>query len=259
VTRAQQRPLGVVEVLLVVMLTLAAVALVGSIAVARLGAAGVLLAELGFVFLPTVTWLWARAVPLPSLGLQELGRGTPLRVVPIVGALLAGGGTFYILAALVEPAIERVYPTPPALREALERMVLAGRPLYVDIFTMALAPAVAEELLFRGALFEVARRHGGTLIAIVVAALGFALYHGSPHRFAPAFAGGLLLGCVRALSGSLVPAIVFHAANNTGVLVALHLGWREPPLAWLPSVTAVTGLIAGFALLRRWTSSGRAG
>jgi membrane protease YdiL (CAAX protease family) len=246
-----QAPLGVVEVLLVVALTLAAVASVGSIAVARFGAAGVLVAELGFVLLPTVTWLWARAVPLPSLGLGELVRGAPLPIVPLVGALLAGGGAFYLLAALVEPALERLYPTPPALRDALERMVLAGRPLYVDLFAMALAPAIAEELLFRGALFDVARRRAGTATAILVAALAFALYHGSPHRFAPAFAGGLLLGGVRALSGSLLPTIIFHAANNAGVLVALRLGYRDLPLAWLPLSTAVIALLAGFALIAR--------
>jgi membrane protease YdiL (CAAX protease family) len=114
---------------------------------------------------------------------------------------------------------------------------------------MALAPAVAEELLFRGALYDVARRRAGAGAAILVAAVAFALYHGSPHRFAPAFAGGLLLGLVRARSGSLLPAIVFHATNNAGVLVALHLGFREPPLAWLPIVTAVTALTTGIALV----------
>jgi membrane protease YdiL (CAAX protease family) len=245
-----QEPLGAVEVLLVVGLTLLALLSLGSIAVARFGAAGAVLTEIGLVFAPTATWLWARAVPLPSLGLQELERGARLQVLPLVGALLAGAGMFYILAGVVEPALERVYPTPPALREALERMVAGDRPLVVDIFALGLAPAIAEELLFRGALYDVANRRAGAVVAVVVAALAFAVYHGSPHRFAPAFAGGLVIGTARAWSRSLLPAIVLHATNNAGVLVALRLGYRDPPLAWWLILIALGLLASGFALVR---------
>jgi membrane protease YdiL (CAAX protease family) len=249
VKRAQQ-PLGAVEVLLVVGLTLLLILSLGSVAVARFGAAGAMLTEIGLVFVPTATWLWARAVPLASLGLQELGRGEPLRPLPLAGALVAGVGTFYILAGVVEPALERVYPTPPALREALERMVAGDRPLVVDIFALALAPAIAEELLFRGALYDVAARRAGAVVAVVVAALAFAVYHGSPHRFAPAFAGGLVIGAARARSRSLLPAIVLHATNNAGVLVALRLGYRDPPFAWWLVAIALALVASGFALVR---------
>jgi len=54
----------------------------------------------------------------------------------------------------------------------------------------------------------------------------------------------------RARAASLLPAIAFHAANNAGVLVALRLGYRDPPLAWPAIVTSVIALIAGFMLLR---------
>jgi membrane protease YdiL (CAAX protease family) len=250
VTRPQP-PLGAVEVLLVVGLSLAALTTIGNAAVVRHGAAGVLLAELAFVLAPTATWLWARAVPLPSLGLGELAPTERLRVLPVVGALLAGAGMFYVMGALVEPAIERVYPTPPALREAMEHLVSGGRPLYADLFALALAPAIAEELLFRGALWDVAERRAGTIAAVIVAAVAFAIYHGSPHRFAPVLVAGVVLGIVRARSRSLVPAIACHFANNAGVLVALRLGYRDPPASWPPLATALTALVAGLALLSR--------
>jgi membrane protease YdiL (CAAX protease family) len=247
----KQRPIGAIEVSLIVLTTFAAVATAGSIAVARFGAAGVLAAELGFVLVPTATWLWARGATLESLGLGDLARARTLPLLPAAGGFLVGLGTFYLLAAIVEPAIERVYPTPPALREAIESMVLGARPLYVDLCALAIAPAVAEELLFRGALYEVVTRRANVVAAVVIAAAAFALYHGSPHRFAPAFVAGVMLGVVRARSRSLVPAMVSHATNNAAVVVCLRLGYRDPPLSMIAIIAAAGLLAAGLALLRR--------
>ena len=104
-----------------------------------------------------------------------------------------------------------------------------ARPLAVDLLALALVPAVAEELLFRGVLFGAARPRLGATGAVVASAVAFGALSriGLPLRAGAAF-GGLLLGTVRAASGSLWPAIAFHFANNAGVIVALHLGYDSP-------------------------------
>jgi membrane protease YdiL (CAAX protease family) len=82
----------------------------------------------------------------------------------------------------------------------------------------------AEELLYRGWLLGQARRFGWPA-AIVIAAVAHAAYKTALFAWPPApmlidlwwlllvtTAGGLVLGALRAFSGSVVPAIVAHVA-----------------------------------------------
>jgi membrane protease YdiL (CAAX protease family) len=84
---------------------------------------------------------------------------------------------------------------------------------------------------------------------VLVSALAFAAYHGSPSHLLPALVGGLLLGAVRAASGSLAPAIAFHFANNAAVVVALRHGISAPPVAALPLAAAIVAVAGGAWLL----------
>jgi membrane protease YdiL (CAAX protease family) len=84
---------------------------------------------------------------------------------------------------------------------------------------LALVSGVAEELLFRGALWPFAGLVGTTFL--------FAIVHVVPRRGLigyPLFAGavGLLLGVLRGASGSVLPPILAHATVN-----ALNLVWLE--------------------------------
>src|SRR5262245_23078331 len=78
-----------------------------------------------------------------------------------------------------------------------------------------LAPALGEELLFRGAL----QRLLGLRLPVALAVLGSAAAFGVAHldlvQGGAAFVLGSYLGAVAARAGSLWPAILSHAANNT--------------------------------------------
>ncbi|HWE30472.1 MAG TPA: type II CAAX endopeptidase family protein, partial [Polyangia bacterium] len=187
------------------------------------GAAGIATSEIIGVLLPTVAWLAWRRPPRATLGLASpiFGR----RGAPTLGALVAGLGAFYVVAVALEPLMERVIPTPPALKRALEQLIAPPsglRPLPLDLLAFALVPAVAEELLFRGVLFGALRDKLPAWAAVLVSAIAFAAYHGSLPHLLPALAGGLLLGLVRAVSRRLAPAIAFHFANNAAVVLALR-------------------------------------
>jgi membrane protease YdiL (CAAX protease family) len=233
------------------------------------GAGGVVALELVCVLLPTVAWLWLRGASPALIGLggaaigsdsdaggdlaAARGGGRALAgMAAVAGGLLVGAGVAYVLAAAVEPALERLFPPPPALRHAVERLLLPAsglRPLAIDLVAFALAPAVAEELLFRGALLGALRPRVGTPVAIVASAIAFAAYHGSVYRLAPAALAGLALGGVRVASRSLVSAIAFHVANNAFVVVAVRAGLETPPVTPVAVTTALTALVAGVWLV----------
>jgi membrane protease YdiL (CAAX protease family) len=231
------------EALTLTAISFVALATVGTMLAAR-GLGGVVAAQLVCVVLPTALWLRLRRVPRAAIGVAP---GRPPRVAT-VGALVAGAGAFYVVAATVEPWVERVWPLPPEVRAAMDRLVIpaeGARPLVVDLAALALLPALAEELLFRGVLYGALRPRLGTAGAIVATAVAFAVYHGSIYHLVPAALGGLMLGVVRAASGALAPAVAFHFANNAGVIVAMHLGYETPPAGALPLAVAAAALVAG--------------
>jgi len=243
---AQRATISTWEAAALVALTFAALTTVG-VRLAAYGVAGTVAGELACVIVPTILFVAARRVPLGELGLARFG---PLATV---GGALFGGGAFYLVAVGLHAWIERVWPTPPELREAMHRMVIpaaGARPLVVDLVALALVPAAGEELMFRGVVFGAVRPRFGATAAVVVAAIAFGLYHGSVYRFAPAAFAGLLLGVARAASASLWPALAFHFANNAGVIIALHLGYETPPAGVLPLTLALACTGAGATMLR---------
>ena len=88
------------------------------------------------------------------------------------------------------------------------------------IGVLAVVPAVAEELAFRGVVLGALLRRMQAPGALVLQALLFALLHGSLFRLLPTFALGLLLGLLTLRTRSLWPAMLAHALNN-GILVVL--------------------------------------
>ena len=222
----------------------------GGVWMAGHGLGGIVLGELAFVVAPTVGFIAARRIPASALGLGR-GSGSPLG---IVGGALFGAAAFYLVAVGLHAWIEHVRPTPPEVQRAMERMVVpasGARPIWVDVAAFAFVPAFAEELLFRGVLFGALRPRIGAAATVLATAVAFGLYHGSVYRFLPAAFAGLLLGGVRAASGSLWPALAFHFANNVAVVVAMHAGWSTPPARALVVVVAALASVAGLTLVVR--------
>ena len=251
-------PLSAWEALALVALSFAALATFGAAWSAR-GLGGTVVAELICVIAPALVVAWGRRVPRAALGLGHARYAAVPRwysAVPwlaIAGGLVAGAGAFYLVAVGVEPWMERLWPTPAALRQSLQRLVIpatGARPIAVDLVALALVPAVAEELLFRGVVWGALERRIGVAATLVVTSILFGLYHGSLYRFVPALAGGLLLGAVRAGSRALLPSVAFHFANNAGVIVALHLGYDSPPATFAPVAAAAAASAIGALLIR---------
>lgn len=128
--------------------------------------------------------------------------------------LLGGLGVGLALVALTRVGARS---WPPMTRMADGLGELLGPVSWTYALALALVSGVAEELLFRGALWPDLGLVGTTLL--------FALVHVLPRRslwLYPVFAllAGLLLGLVREGTESLWPPIIAHVAVN-----ALNLAW----------------------------------
>lgn len=148
----------------------------------------------------------------------------------VLGAALAGAGmpsvsyVVYVLTAALAGSRE---PAIGGLSSAFVEAAL--REPYLAVLGLALVPAVCEEILFRGVVLGGFARSLGKGWAVVLSAILFAV----AHLDLPAVPSRLLLGLVLGLAvlqtGSLVPAVVLHAANNA---VALALAaYVAPSLA----------------------------
>ena len=89
---------------------------------------------------------------------------------------------------------------------------LGGKLLF--ILVMAVSPAICEEAVFRGMLLSSFRGRTGALIAVLVTALLFGLFHMSLYRLLGTMTLGLIMGYAVWRSGSIWPAVLLHALNN---------------------------------------------
>lgn len=112
--------------------------------------------------------------------------------------------------------------------ESTSSLLPSGGPeLVVDFLLLCILPAVGEELLFRGALQGILRPCGSAA-AIFGTALLFALLHLDPIQAITAFGAALFLGWLAERSGSILPCMLLHLANNTLAFLNLYLHQYAP-------------------------------
>lgn len=86
------------------------------------------------------------------------------------------------------------------------------------------APAIIEEIAFRGVIFDRLRSVLGEREGWLVTAAFFSILHLSPVIFPTHFAMGLIFGWLRMRTGSLLPGMLLHAAWNAAIIL-LEVYW----------------------------------
>ena len=108
---------------------------------------------------------------------------------------------------------------PPEARKALAAMGDSALPLWFVLLTFAIAPAICEEVAFRGFILSGLGRRGRVLLAVGLSSVAFGVMHMIPEQVFNASLMGLVLGTLAVRSGSILPCVVFHLLTNTlGVL-----------------------------------------
>lgn len=85
--------------------------------------------------------------------------------------------------------------------------------LLFAIIAVVIAPAVCEEILFRGCVSGSLQPYGNS-IAVLISALIFGMLHSGIKGAVFAFVSGIVLGLVRVYTGRLSAAVVVHLLNN---------------------------------------------
>lgn len=132
------------------------------------------------------------------------------------------------------------------------------------ILTLGIAQPIAEELTFRGLLFQSALAKRGPWFAILSSAIVFGLFHvvggaqATPERLLPSTFMGLILGVLAWRCGSTLPGMALHAIHNSALLLIafyqpqlqdLGIGLEQTahlPASWL--IVAGTVLTVSLAL-----------
>jgi len=90
---------------------------------------------------------------------------------------------------------------------------------WIALTTIGLVLPIAEEILFRGYLFDALRKRWSNSVVIIVTALVFGAIHFQMAQFPLLFGMGLVLGWAKMKTGSLRLPVLLHAANNSLVLL----------------------------------------
>lgn len=99
-----------------------------------------------------------------------------------------------------------------------------GIPMSLLMFSMAILPAVCEELLFRGLIQPLFIKTTKKVhLSVWVTAALFSFIHFQFYGFLPRLVLGAMLGYLVVWTGSMWPAIIAHMTNNAIALAAYYL------------------------------------
>lgn len=100
---------------------------------------------------------------------------------------------------------------------------------FVGVFlTVAILPALMEEIIFRGVLLQGLRSFGTVGATLICGAL-FSLYHQNPAQTLYQFCCGAAFALVAIRSGSILPSVLAHFINNGAILILVKLGVESYP------------------------------
>lgn len=158
-----------------------------------------------------IVFLWARWTEVSPKWL----RTRPWTV--LVWSVVAALGTL-IPSAWVQEQM----PELPNLVESEFDMILGNRWGYV---TIGLLAPLSEEIVMRGGILKELLK--STKLspwgAIAISALFFSLIHMNPAQMPHAFVIGLLLGWMYWRTGSILPCMAYHWANNSAAYVIYNI------------------------------------
>ena len=130
---------------------------------------------------------------------------------------------------------------PSSVRGVLQTMGDGNQPLWFVLTAFAVAPAICEELAYRGFILSGFANRGRTWLAIGLSSFAFGIMHMIPQQVFNASLLGIVLGLLAIRSKSLFPCILFHFVFNSAAVLHGRFGPEAPTGGvwdWFVSVSA---------------------
>lgn len=162
-------------------------------------------------------------------------------------AALGVGGSIGFFSGWVSQEVAQLAPSLDGGHLDLFRTLLLDGPLLPRLtmfFAIVVMAPLAEEWVFRGALWTFLEDSFGPVVALLGTTLLFSAYHLDPLHVLGVLPTALCLGLLRGASGSVWPGVLAHAANNVLGVFAILLLPEEASTS-----SAVAGIALGFSLL----------
>lgn len=126
-----------------------------------------------------------------------------------------------------------------------------------DLLSAVVLAPIAEELIYRGIVLRCAAKVSGRF-AIFFSAFIFGIMHGNPYQFVLGFLIGIPLAMVTLKTGSIIPAIICHMANNLVASVSVIVEYFNEDISnIIPWICLPVFFITGLIVIISAASSGR--
>ena len=202
------------DVWLVVAVTILLVLYVGSLLQVKYGLAGLFGTQLILLLVPLALVLYTKKDVRQTYGFTGTGAAGFLG-----GSLLITG--LYPINSMLASGLTQLFPESAGNVETAFSGILGDSAL-VSLLVIALAPAICEEMLFRGLILHSLKERYKIASAIFITAALFGFYHMSLVKFIPTGLLGLALCYVVWRTGSIYPAILMHFLNNAYSVIIIY-------------------------------------
>ena len=125
----------------------------------------------------------------------------------------------YLITIFTEVGLE-VPEAPQTMEQTIPSLAL-------NLFTMAVLPALLEEIIYRGYILRTLRPYGN-LFAVLVSSALFSLMHGNLRQIPFAFIVGLVLGYLYVVTDNIWMPAAVHFTNNAFSVLMEYAGFFLP-------------------------------
>ncbi|MCH2181936.1 MAG: ABC transporter permease subunit [Mariniblastus sp.] len=156
----------------------------------------------------------------------------------LIGAAFLLAFCFHPLFTWITSIVIQLYPptTEMATTQRLLDNILSGSPgVWAIIAVIAIAPAVIEELAFRGFILSGMQSIRSDFKAIILTSILFGVAHAVFQQSIVTFFVGCILGFIAVRTGSILPCIAYHAVHNSvfAFIACYGPSLVDGPFGWL--------------------------
>lgn len=205
----------VADVWFVAALTILLILYAGSLLQVKFGLAGVFGTQLILLLVPLALVIYTKRDIRQTYGFART------KVSAFIGGVFMITGFFPINIVLAS-GLMKLFPASTDNVETAFAGIM-GDNICAALLVIALAPAVCEEMLFRGMILHSLKARYRAVSAIAITSVLFGFYHMSLVKFVPTGLLGLVLCYVVWRTGSIYPAMLMHFLNNAySVMVSYY-------------------------------------